>query len=123
VLGLSDHYGHVRTVVPSWVTLLIIDPGSAGLVLCLAGFALAGLVLEWRRRGYDRRWTIPLVVLALNVPHVFLVWHGSNAELGRHSLELAISARLALWALALLLVDRWLADRDESGTAVPSNPS
>jgi hypothetical protein len=122
VLGLNDHYGKVRTVLPSWVTLVVIDPGGAGLVLSLTAMAAVGVTLERRRRGYDRRWTVPLLVLALNVPHVLLVWHGSNAELGRHSLEISITTRLALWALTFLLADHWLAERRDTSAVVADRP-
>jgi hypothetical protein len=45
------------------------------------------------------------------------VWHVSDAEIGRHSLALSISTRIALWVLALLLVDRALLTGDAVGAS------
>jgi hypothetical protein len=120
ILGFGEHYGAARAVVPGIVASALVDPGSAGLLLVLAVVAGAGIVVTRRRHGYDRRWTLPLVVLAVNIPHVLIVWHGSTAELGRHSLALSVSTRLALWALVLLVGDRWLTDRAQSSLALTS---
>jgi hypothetical protein len=54
---------------------------------------------------------VPAIVLAVDVPHLLLVWHGAPAELGRVGLELAVSARVALWALVLFLADATIATR------------
>ncbi|HEV3225469.1 MAG TPA: hypothetical protein VGZ52_01495 [Acidimicrobiales bacterium] len=96
------------------ISLVLVDPGGSGLVISLFVAAAAGIALTWRARGFDRRWIFPAVVMALNIPHAVLLWHGSNAELGRHSLELSVSTRLALWAIVLLLTDEWLRTRADT---------
>jgi hypothetical protein len=117
-LGLAEHYGRARSVLPQVVELVLVDPGGAGMFLLLLGAVGTGVVIGLRRWGYDSRWTLPLVVLAVNVPHVMVIWHGSPAELGRHSLALSVSTRLALFMLALFLIDRWLAHRAEAAAPV-----
>ncbi len=115
MLASPDRYGVGREVLPEVVEDLLFGPGQAGVVV----FVFVGVVgltaWEWRRRGADRRWTIPLVVLGLQIPALIAVYHSSTAELGRLALPSAVLIRITLLVQLGLLVER----RVSGGLAPP----
>jgi hypothetical protein len=81
-------YTRNMTILLTWagITLLV--------ALIAAGFGLA-----------RPAWLVPAALLALLYPMMFIVWHGDAMEVGRHSHLIGIQLRLALWMLAVFLVD------------------
>jgi hypothetical protein len=108
MLGMAEVYGRARPVLPAVLEDLLVDSGNGGLLLFLVAGVGVAVAVSWRRDGFDSRWAVPLVILGVDVAQIVVVWHGSPAELGRHSLALSVSARVALWILAFLVVDRSL---------------
>jgi hypothetical protein len=121
MLATPDSYGVGREVLPRPVEELLFDPGHAGAVVLLLFVVVGATVAEWRRRGPDPRWRMPLFVLALQAPTLLLVWHASTAELGRLSLPSALVLRVLLCVQLALLADRWLSPA-ASATTPPSSP-
>jgi hypothetical protein len=60
------------------------------------------------RYGWDRRWAVPLVLIASTIPHAIYVYQASALEVGRHSMTLAIMLRVGLMWLLFLAIDRLL---------------
>ena len=83
-------------------------PAVVGLWLLLAGIACAA---AWRLGGFDRRWIVPLVVLAATYPQFVVIWNGDEHEVDRHAYVAATELRLALIALFAFSVDRLLTVR------------
>ena len=74
--------------------------------------------------GARRVWLVPVVALAVQVPHALVVYHGDTLEVPRHAMLVAITSRLALLMLALMVLDRVLELRggrmfDGRGTPAP----
>lgn len=110
----NGYYGEKANITfPSWIHALsplvyTRDPTLlvGTLLAVLSGF----LVLAIIRRACPA-WLVPLVLLLLLYPMMFLVWHGDAMEVGRHSVLNGVQLRLALWMGALLVIDGWLAWR------------
>jgi hypothetical protein len=88
----------------AWVFGGIFIP-ALWLVLLLV---LVVIVITWTTkpwRGSPAFWLV-LGFLALFFPHLYLVWHGDAAEVGRHAIQASIQLRLALWLLLLLALDK-----------------
>lgn len=107
MLSPSASYGSSRRVLPAALDHALFDPGRTGILL--GGFlaAVAGWATARRRWGPDRRAAAPLLVLAVSVPHVLLLWHGTTFEHERHAMPLAVTVRVAVVALAAGAADRW----------------
>jgi hypothetical protein len=75
------------------------------------------------RYGWDRRWAVPLVLIASTIPHGIYTYHGSALEVGRHSMTLAIMLRLGLMWLLFLAIDRVLAARARASNRASYLPS
>lgn len=78
--------------------------GLVAVVLLAAGGAVAFGAA--RTRSYDRRLTLPLLVLASSVPHAVLVHHGSAIDTARHATLIGFLIVVAAWWLLALGVDR-----------------
>jgi hypothetical protein len=113
MLASPDSYGVGREVLPRIVEELTFDPGQAGMVVLLLALVVLATAHEWSGRGFDRRWRLPLLVLALQLPTLLLIWHSSTAELGRLALPSALILRIALFAQLALLVDGRWSGRDD----------
>jgi hypothetical protein len=120
MLASPDSYGVGREVLPRFVEELLFDPGHAGMVVLLLAVVALATAHEWRERGFDRRWGLPLLVLGLQIPTLLLIWHTSTAELGRLALPSALILRITLFAQLALLVDGRLTG--PSATTPPSSP-
>ncbi len=72
-------------------------------IFCLLGgvIVLAALVTKKLKRTH----LVPIVLLLLAYPVSFLVWHGDAMELERHSLNIALQWRLAIWLFVIFTVD------------------
>lgn len=119
MLALPESYGVGRQVIPSFAEDLLFEPGDSGMAVTLMAVVLVWTWASWRRYGPDGRWTFPLVVLLVQIPTLYAVWHASPIELARHALPAAVILRIALLVQLALLADRTLTPPDVS----PANPT
>lgn len=110
MLSTAEAYSGSRNVVPEAVEEVLFHPGQTGTLLLLLALTGVLTVDRWRRRGFDPRWTVPLLAVVLQWPALTVVWHASAAELGRLSLISAVALRIGLLTQLALLADGWLAD-------------
>jgi hypothetical protein len=78
-----------------WLPLLF-------LVLALVSI---GLILDRSNRGRTIWYIIPILFLTA-YPLAVLAWHGDTNDIERHSVQVAIQLRLAVWILLGLMVER-----------------
>lgn len=84
-------------------------PSSLWLVALLVILAL-GLTLGTKRKSHILAFWLVLGFLALFFPHMYLVWHGDAAAVGRHAAQSSIQLRLALWLIIFLSLDKIIAN-------------
>ncbi len=58
------------------------------------------------RRLLDFSMTIPIILIAITLPHAYVVWHGDAMHVQRHALQVGIHFRLGLWTISLSLLDK-----------------
>jgi hypothetical protein len=58
--------------------------------------------------GAARTWLVAIGVIALQLPHALLVYHGDTLEIARHAVVMAISLRLGILLLAILVAGRFV---------------
>lgn len=96
-----------REVLPEPLESLVyphrVDSVLRWLLLVGAGAAAVALVV-----GSRRSWLVPGGLIALQLPHALLVYHGDTLEIPRHAILVAVSLRLGILLLALLVVDQAL---------------
>ncbi|HEY2813002.1 MAG TPA: hypothetical protein VGJ03_06035, partial [Acidimicrobiales bacterium] len=120
MLAPTANYGETRDLLPAPIEDALLSPGNAG-SLIIGGIVVAVyLVMQWRRRGYDSRWTVPIAVLVIDAALLWIIWHGAPGEAARHSVAIAVTARVAVMMLAAFLLDRWLVDRRQDTGACAS---
>lgn len=78
---------------------------TGGLVLLSTGGLLALAFALWNR-AWDWRLSIPITLLLLTYPLMFLNWHGDSHAVERHALHVALQWRLAMGWLILFALDR-----------------
>ena len=118
LLAMPDSYGFPREVLPGPVEGLLFEPGQSGGVLLGLAVALGATACRLLAGGRDRRWTLPLVLLVLQLPALVAVWHASATELGRLGLPSALLVRLALVLQLAVLLDVWLGERRRAAAAI-----
>ncbi|MDQ6914322.1 MAG: hypothetical protein M3155_00750 [Actinomycetota bacterium] len=96
-------------ILPRPIERVIYPRRLRAIYLWLLVVGLAALVV-WRWRGASRTWLVPVAALALQVPHAIVVYQGDTLEIPRHAILVAVTTRLAIVLLALLVVGR-LVDR------------
>lgn len=109
MLSPGDGYGSARPVIPEVVEQILFEPGGTGTVLT-AMVAVVGLSLV-RRRRRDRRWAVPLALVAISVVSLIVAWHGATPELGRLAIVAAVALRLGLILQLGFLAEDHLLDR------------
>ena len=114
MLAPDQNYGEAREMVPAPIEDALLKPGNAGNVVIGSMVLAVCLVSQWRKRGYDPRWSLPLAIVAIDVVMLWVIWHGAPGEAARHALADAVSLRIALLFVTALLVDRWLEARRAS---------
>lgn len=115
LLSPTANYGRYREVLPLVLSELLFEQGQIGDVIALGAAAAALFVLARRRSGRDDRQWIPMLLLASVVPQGYFVWLlGGVGELDRLSIVAAVSCRIALWLIAGLALDHYLATRTSS---------
>jgi hypothetical protein len=89
----------------AWLFEGVLFPGSLWLllVLALAAFISSLATNSWQASGVF--WLL-LGCLGLAIPHLYIVWHGDAAEVGRHAIQASIQLRLSLWLLLFLALDK-----------------
>lgn len=55
----------------------------------------------------QRFWLVVLLLLSI-IPLIYIIWHGNPLEIQRHSEQIAIQLRLAIWVSVPLVLDRVL---------------
>jgi hypothetical protein len=117
ILSPSVNYGRRRNVLPSPVDEFLFDQGRIGSLLLLAVVAGVLVWTEWKRRRWDRRLTLPLLITLSAVPQAYIVWlSGGEAthELDRLSMVTAVSVRVGLWVILALALERFVLARRSS---------
>lgn len=84
---------------------LISLPYSPGIGSAVLGSFLAGLLATVSLRRRTPAGIIALFMLALLIPHHVLIWHGDAMEITRHSVQVAIQAKIALVLLCGCALD------------------
>jgi hypothetical protein len=110
---INDQYTMFRptliTPVPSRISWLssILYLRFAWLPILFLIFALASISLIFVKSNRTRIiWYVVLVAFLTAYPMAVICWHGDAFEIERHSLQVAIQLRLAVWILLGLLVER-----------------
>ena len=109
---------NLRNVLPSWAAGIFYLRGGWVLVVWLgiAGAAAGLLALD----GLGRRsWVVPSLLLASTLPLAVIVWDGDPVGVGRHSLQVAVFARIGFWLLVLCVLDAGL----KGNAALPHAPA
>ncbi|HVE69346.1 MAG TPA: hypothetical protein VNB64_12275 [Solirubrobacteraceae bacterium] len=96
-----------RIVVPEPLDRLVYPRTAQDVYFWLVAIGL-GAVAVALTAGARRVWLVPAAALALQVPHALVVYHGDTLEVPRHAMLVAITSRLALLMLALMVLDRVL---------------
>lgn len=89
----------------AWLFGGLLFPGPLWLLLALACAALYSVLRARPWRTSQAFWLF-LVCLTLSFPHLYIVWHGDAAEVGRHAIQASVQLRLALWLMLALALDR-----------------
>ncbi len=104
--------GDLRGYAPSqydpplaWLFGGLLFPDSLWLAGALMVAALWAALYSKVWRAGAPAW-LALSFFVLFFPHLYLIWHGDAAEVGRHAIQASIQARLGLWLLLLLGLDR-----------------
>ena len=102
-----------REVLPEPVESLLYPHRAGGVLRWLLVVSVGALVVAVAL-GPRRSWLVPAGLIALQLPHALLVYHGDTLEIPRHAILVAVSLRLGILLLALLAIDQaleWLARR------------
>jgi len=89
----------------AWLFGGLLFPDSLWLAGALTLAALAAALYGKVWRAGSPAW-LALGFFVLFFPHLYLVWHGDAAEVGRHAIQASVQGRLGLWLLLLLGLDR-----------------
>lgn len=108
LLSPTEAYGTSRPVLPPVVDDVLFGPGRTGALLALGAIVLTASILVHAQTGGDPRRHVPVVIVGLSLLYVFMAWHGSVFEPGRHSMPGAVAIRLGTALLAAVVADRAL---------------
>jgi hypothetical protein len=102
---LSSYAPEQYSPVMAWLFGSVFFWNSLWLVLTLV---LVVFVSTFATKSWRDSLTFWLVLgfWALFFPHLYLVWHGDAAEVGRHAIQANIQLQLSLWMLLLLALDK-----------------
>lgn|GEM_PF-1168087 len=115
MLSPTANYGRHRDVLPPVIQETLFEQGQIGDVIALAALAIASTWIAWRRKGRDHRLWIPALITLSVVPQGYVAWIGGGVgELDRISIVVAVSARIGLWIIAGLSLDRILSTRRDT---------
>ena len=82
---------------------------TATAYLLLVGYGVTiGLIffLYWYRLLHGSPWlAVPLIMILLSIPHLWLVWHGDTGEVRRHGVIPIVQACLGFTLLYVYLLD------------------
>ncbi len=105
---LSGHMipGHLFPRLSVWLNDQLV---AATAYLLLVGYGVTiGLIffLYWYRLLHGSPWLmVPLIMILLSIPHLWLVWHGDAMEVRRYSLIAIVQACLGFALLSIYLLD------------------
>jgi hypothetical protein len=108
VNGINLEYRQARVHDPPWITALTGFFYSHNSIILLSGLlvVLVAVILLWAKRHDDLDGHIPLILLVVTYPLMFIVWHGDAGEIERHSALIGITYRLSIWLLVCWLLDQ-----------------
>ena len=110
MLSPADAYGSSRPVIPELVEQALFEPGGTGAMISGIGLVLAWTLARWDWR--ERRWIVPLAMMAISFLSLIVAWHGATPELGRLAVVGAVVLRFGLvLQLAGLAEQEFLARR------------
>lgn len=97
------HPRRVCSALPGPVQYLVFSHSLVGgLLWLLLGIAAVALAV---RRLPRLVWLVPMALIVSTVPHAILVWHGDGLEAERHSVSLAVMARLGVLLMLVFVLD------------------
>lgn len=111
LLAPANAYAASRRLLPEPLEAVLFAPGRTGTVVALVVGAVAAVAWRWRRAGVEPRHLVPVAAAGLAAVGLYLSWHSSTIELGRHALTAAVVLRLACLVLLAQVADGALADR------------
>jgi hypothetical protein len=97
-------------VLPGWLSDLVFPPTGGQLWLYFV-LLTAGFIVMLRRGAWQPSWMVPCVLIALAVPHAFIVVLGDTSELTRHAMVLGVTIRLAFLLTAIFILDAAVTQR------------
>lgn len=111
ILSPDAEYGDYRHVIPSFAESLLFEEGRLRELLILATIAFVLLLASLRRAGFDSRFVVPLIPVALALPEGYFIWVTAPGEFSRLGMITAVSLRVGLWIVAAVALDRLVAVR------------
>jgi len=117
MLSPTANYGRHRDVLPSVIQDLLFQQGQIGDVLLLAVGAFGLAWVARRKLGSDSRMWVPFIAIAFAIAQGYLVWFAGDAEIDRHAIVLATTARIGLWIVAGYALDRLIQTRQTRAPA------
>jgi hypothetical protein len=106
-----------RTILPEPLAELAFPPSFESVLFWLVVIGVAAAYVA-RRHGAWRIWLVPVLLLAFQPIHAFVVYHGDAWEVSRHSLLVGVLTRLSVLLVALFALDALLSRRGAGGTGV-----
>lgn len=110
IVGGSLPKTNFQAALPYWISDFAY-PAELTEIFFWTVAVVAFTIVVALRHGWDRRWILPLILLATAPPHALMVYHADAMELGRHSVTMTLLLRVALLWLLLVAVDRLIATR------------
>lgn len=103
----SSEYRLVLKTMPEWAKTIsrIMYPEDPNWVMAGTVLLVGLLIFSGYRNRFSPACFIPLILVALVYPLMFVVWHGDAIEVERHAAQIGIQLRLAGWMMVILLVD------------------
>jgi len=105
MLSPAANYGRHRDVLPSAIQDLLFQQGQIGDVLLLAFGAFGVAWVARSKLGPASRMWVQFITIALAIAQGYQCLAG-NAEIDRHAIVLAVTARIGLWMVAAYALDR-----------------
>ena len=112
------HYGDPEKkgqLFPIWflgLTEIVFPHPLSVVVFAIGTIVLVATILAVLRRA-QIEWLVPVMLLLLVYPMMFVVWHGDAMEVERHAFPVYLQLRLAGWMLLIFVLDQ-LFDKNKS---------
>jgi hypothetical protein len=110
------HSRQARMILPEPIAEIVFPRSFQDVLFWLVVIGVAAGYAA-RRYGAGRIWLVPVLLLAFQPIHAFVVYHGDAWEVSRHSLLVGVLTRLSVVLLALFALDAFVSRRGAGGTA------